>query len=127
MQPIIISSDFNRNLSDSSVSLEAAASSTKKKRKVKSMFPLSAIADSKSKTVTREECIELARMIYGRLVNLNPTLSPLLQRIWSRCLSLSKSQKGLVNTYLGQNPVSANCPSLSFLRERLRRLLPESL
>ena len=52
-----------------SVTLETASSS-KKKRKVKSMFPLSAVADSKSKTVTREECIELAKMIYGRVLNL---------------------------------------------------------
>jgi len=50
------------------VTLETASSS-KKKRKVKAMFPLSAVADSKSKIVTREECIELAKMIYGRLLN----------------------------------------------------------
>ncbi len=60
------------------MSLETASSS-KKKRKVKSMFPLSAIADSKSKTVTREECIELARMIYGRVLkSLNDSLYPAL-------------------------------------------------
>ena len=50
---------------DFTVSLETTSSS-KKKRKVKSMFPLSAVADSKSKTVTREECIELAKINYGR-------------------------------------------------------------
>lgn len=49
----------------SKVSLETTSSS-KKKRKVKSMFPLSAVADSKSKTVTREECIELAKINYGQ-------------------------------------------------------------
>lgn len=56
------------------MTLETASSSSKKKKKVKSMFPLSAVADNKSKTVAQEECVELAKMLYGRFL-MNPTFS----------------------------------------------------
>ena len=60
----------------SSVTLEASSSSSsKKKRKVKSMLPLSAVADNKSKAAAQEECVELAKIIYGEVIlkYLNPS------------------------------------------------------
>lgn len=61
---IVISSKF------SSVSLEPS-SSVKKKKKVKSMFPVSAVADNKSKATSQDECVHLAKILYGRSVRLN--------------------------------------------------------
>ena len=55
---IFISSKF------SSVSLEPS-SSVKKKKKVKSMFPVSAVADNKSKAASQDECLLLAKILYG--------------------------------------------------------------
>ena len=39
------------------------------------MLPLSAVADNKSKAATQEECVELAKIIYGELIlkHLNPS------------------------------------------------------
>ena len=56
---IVISSKF------SSVSLEPS-SSVKKKKKVKSMFPVSAVADNKSKAASQDECLLLAKILYGK-------------------------------------------------------------
>ena len=39
----------------------------KKKKKVKSMLPLSAIADNRSKVITQEECVTLAKTYYSML------------------------------------------------------------
>lgn len=41
----------------------------KKKRKVKFMFLFFVVVDSKLKIVIWEECIELVKMIYGRVLN----------------------------------------------------------
>ena len=68
--PCTYSSSVTRlNTFHFSVTLEASsASSSKKKRKVKSMLPLSAVADNKSKAATQEECVELAKIIYGEVI-----------------------------------------------------------
>ena len=50
------------------------------------MLPLSAVADNKSKAATQEECVELAKIIYGELIlkYLNPServVAPYLYRV----------------------------------------------
>ena len=39
------------------------------------MLPLSAVADNKSKAATQEECVQLAKIIYGEVLlkHLNPS------------------------------------------------------
>ena len=39
------------------------------------MLPLSAVADNKSKAATQEECVELAKILYGEVIlkYLNPS------------------------------------------------------
>ena len=84
------------------------------------MFPLSAIADSKSKTVTREECIELAKIIYGRVFfdNVYPyfLFSP-AKRCAFVLITWSKSQLVLISDYKSVNYHSREKVANSLARE----------
>lgn len=63
----------------SRVTLEPSLSlstSSKKKKKAKSMFPVSAVADNKSKLAAQDECVQLAEILYGQDdSNSSPTAS----------------------------------------------------
>ncbi|XP_074619191.1 gem-associated protein 5-like isoform X2 [Acropora palmata] len=60
----------------SRVSLEPS-SSVKKKKKVKSMFPVSAVADNKSKAASQDECLLLAKILYDQTDSNGSLTAPL--------------------------------------------------
>ena len=55
--------------------LSPKADSKRRRKKGKSLFPLSACADNRSRTITSKECVEIAKVLHGNKGE-KPTLFP---------------------------------------------------